>query len=142
MNNQNIINKIPRTKEEMEKTREQIGQNITQETVEKAYKINERIDRSREMVRMFKSEPFKQFWKLIHDDIKELTNKSVRDIKGSPSEKNGYDPFGQLVQLNIIQGGLDLLESQEMQMAEIEQIAKREPIDTVELEEKLKIINK
>jgi hypothetical protein len=141
MNNQDIASRIPRTKEEMERTKEQIGNNITQETINKAYKINASIDKAKEMARMFKSEPFQAFWKLIHDDLKELTDRSVRDIKGSPGEKNGYDPFGQLVQLNIIQGGLELLESQEMQISVIIEQSKREPIDTTEMEEKLKVIN-
>lgn len=132
---------IPQTKEEMERIRGEIGQLDTQKILEKAQKKNARIEMAQKMKRMFESEEFQAFWHIVNTGIKEVTNQSVTSIKGSPLGGQGYDPLGQLVQLNYIQGGLNVLETQELEKKSIEDDAKLELIDTLELEQKIKQVN-
>ena len=82
---------------------------------------------------MFESEEFQTFWKSIHTEMKSFIDTSPAHIKGNPFEK--------LEQLGIIQGGLQLLESQEVQMEIIRKTAQGEIVDTSLLEEKLRVIN-
>lgn len=132
---------IPQTKEDMERIRGEIGQLDTVKTLEKAQKKNARIEMAQRMKRMFDSEEFQAFWHIVNTGIKESTNQSVTSIKGSPVGGNGYDPLGQLVQLNYIQGGLNVLETQELEKKSIEQDAQLPLINTQELEQKLKEVN-
>lgn len=132
---------IPQTKEDMERIRGEIGQLDTAKTLEKAQKKNARIEMAQRMKRMFDSEEFQAFWHIVNTGIKEATNQSVTSIKGSPLGGNGYDPLGQLVQLNYIQGGLNVLETQDLEKKSIEQDAQLPLINTQELEQKLKEVN-
>jgi len=132
---------IPQTKEDMERIRGEIGQLDTAKTLEKAQKKNARIEMAQRMKRMFDSEEFQAFWHIVNTGIKEATNQSVPSIKGSPVGGNSYDPLGQLVQLNYIQGGLNVLETQELEKKSIEQDAQLPLINTQELEQKLKEVN-
>jgi hypothetical protein len=83
---------------------------------------------------MFESDEFQSFWKTIHTEMKKMIDTSPAHIKGNPFEK--------LEQLGIIQGGLEILESQDVQMEIIRKTAQGEIVDTSPLEEKLKVINK
>lgn len=139
-NNEELANKIPRTAEELEEIKSNLNQDDTQKTLDKAYTQNERIGQCRKMTKMFETEEFQLFWETINVKMKEVVNVAVPFIKGDPKDTR-YDPLGQLVQLNNIQGGLEMLESQEIQKKIIEDLAKGEIINTEELESKLKIIN-
>jgi len=135
------FNGIPQTKEEMENIRSQVGQMDSKALLSKAQKINTNIELCKRMTRMFGTDEFKEFWRLVHDDVEKMTDGGVRAIKGHITDYQRYDPLGQLAQLNIIQGGLEVLESQAMTKEAIEQKSKKPEIDTTELEEKLKVIN-
>jgi len=139
-NNEEIAKSIPRTKEELEEIRIGLTQAETKKTIDKAHATNDKIQRARKMVKMFDTEEFQWFWEMIHDKMEELTNYSVREIKGE-STQSRYDPLGQLVQLNTIQGGLEMLDSQSIQKKIIEETAKGELIKVEELEAKLQEIN-
>jgi hypothetical protein len=132
-NNEDIAKSIPSTKEELENIRTGLSQQDTKTTLDKAYKQNERINQCRKMVKMFDSEEFQSFWKTVHDEMEKMLDTSPRHIKGNPFEK--------IDQLATIQGGLEMLESQTVQMEIIRKTASGNVIDTAELEEKMRIIN-
>ena len=132
-NNNEVAKSIPRTKEELEEIKSGINQNDVEKILEKTYKRNEKVSLCRKIVRMFESDEFKYFWKSAHDEMKELLDTSPMHIKGNPFEK--------LERLSTIQGGLEMLESQEVQMEIIKTTAKGEIVNTEELEEKVRIIN-
>ena len=129
---------IPQTKEEMDKIRGQISQVDSKVLLERAQKINASTERAQKMVRMFNSEEFQEFWQLVNIDIEKQTNQGIQSIKGNGT---GYDPLGQVAQLNYIQGGLGVLESQRMTLDSIKEKAKRKLIPTEELEKKVQAIN-
>lgn len=132
---------IPRTAGEMDRIRSEIGNIDSQRTLDKAQTTNAKIERCRKMAKMFESEAFQEFWNLINIELYDLSNKSVIEIKGNVNQHTRFDPFGQMAQLNTIQGGLEALESQRITMKTIEETAKMKMIDTTELEEKIKILN-
>lgn len=140
INNENVAKSIPRTREELEELKSDISQEETQKVLDKAYNQNERINQCRKIVKMFETEEFKLFWDAINVKMKEIVNVAVPHIKGDPKDTR-YDPLGQLVQLNNIQGGLEMLESQEIQKKIIEETANGELIEVETLEAKLKEIN-
>lgn len=140
-NDDKLFKGIPQTKEEMENIRGQIGQVDSAKTLEKAQKRNAKIEMAKKMIRMFNTEEFQNFWRMVNTDLREVTNQSVGSIKGSPQGGQGYDPLGQMAQINYIQGGLEILDSQTMTKQEIESLAKAEIIPTEELEQKIKEIN-
>ena len=140
INNEELAKSIPRTKEELEDLKSDIFQEETQKVLDKAYKQNEKINQCRKIVKMFDSEEFSLFWDMINTKMKEIVNVAVPHIKGDPKDAR-YDPLGQLVQLNNIQGGLEMLESQEIQKKIIEETAKGEYVEVETLEAKLKEIN-
>jgi hypothetical protein len=137
------LDSIPRTKEEMDEIRNAIDGSKSEVVLEKAYKHNERVERAKKIVRMFGSEEFQFFWNSIVVQMKDLliSPDALKQLKGSPAKDQRYDPFGQLVQLNNMQGGLEMLESQEIQRKIFEETARGEVIDVDELKSKLPIIN-
>lgn len=138
MMNKNPQQSIPRTKEEMDKIRGEVSQLDSKALLEKAQKINASTERAQRMVRMFNTEEFQEFWKIVNEDMEKQTNQSVSSIKGNG---NGFDPLGQMAQLNHIQGGLSILETQKMTIETIKEKAKRKVIPTEELERKVQAIN-
>lgn len=139
-NNEDVLKNIPRTQKEMEDLSGKISSDNMEKAMEKGYKLNEKIEKARRMVKMFESEVFKEFWEIVHDEMKRMTETSVSQIKGDPSKEMRYDPWGQLVQLNQIQGGIEMLESIMIQKKVIEEMAKRDPMNMDELKAKLEAI--
>lgn len=139
-NDQNFES-IPRTQEEMEAIKDSISKKNTETVTQKAFKHNERVEKYRRIAKIMDTEEFAEFWKIIYEDMKELISVSVSQIKGSPASGQRYDPLGQLVQLNNIQGGLEMLESIAIQKKIIEEVAKEKIINVEELKEKLSKIN-
>ena len=90
---------------------------------------------------MFQTEEFIEFWKMVNTEMRTMTDQSVSSIKGSPQGGNGYDPLGQMAQINYIQGGIEILDSQMITKQQIESNAKAEIVPTEELEQKIKTIN-
>lgn len=134
---------IPRTEEEMVELRKQVANKDLEKLVSQAHKHNARIDLAKRMMRMFESDEFKIFWEAVHTTFVQEMDHSVAGIKGSPETdgKSGakrYDPLGQLVQLNNIQGGLEVLDSQAFQKAVFEKTATDgKEVDINELKAKL-----
>lgn len=137
-----LFQTIPRTKSEMDRIRESLFRKQGDQVIDNAHKHNARIEMAKRIAKMFQSEEFQHFWRIVFDEIKELSETSVSQIKGTPAKDQRYDPFGQLAQLNNIQGGLEMLESMDIQKRIFEETAKGEPINVEELKSKLQAINK
>lgn len=132
---------IPKSKEEMESIRGNIDQLDSAKILEKSQKRNTKIEMAKRMSRMFQTEEFIEFWKMVNTEMRTMTDQSVSSIKGSPQGGNGYDPLGQMAQINYIQGGIEILDSQMITKQQIESNAKAEIVPTEELEQKIKTIN-
>lgn len=137
---EDVFNSIPRTPEEMATIRAEIAQGDLGKVIDKAHAHNKRLASARAIVRMMESDAFKELWAAVHEETKKLIDRPVSHIKGSPSKDQRFDPFGKLEELTLIQGGLEMLESQSMQLEIFRRIAKGEEINVEELEAKLKAI--
>lgn len=132
-----ILGKIPRTEEEMADLKTRMFENDSQEVLDKSYKINDRIATAKKMLEMFESDIFKKFWKAIHDDMLVDVDGGVRSITGNNLNGMTYDPLGQIAQLNRMQGGIELLDAQTMQMEMFTAAATQDPIDVEEMKANL-----
>lgn len=130
---QELFKTIPRTPEDMAELEDKILKHDTEEVLAKAHKHNERIEAAKKIVRMFETPEFQRFWKIVHDDQEKEIDGGVRHIKGQQTETRFYDPLGQLSQLNLIQGGLEMLDTQTQQMEIWKKTAEGKEIDVEEL---------
>lgn len=133
---EDLFKSIPRSPEDMAQLQDKILNHESAEVVAKAHAHNKRIQSAKEMLKMFESDTFKRFWRIVHDEMIVATDGSVRSIVGNKQQGLMYDPLGQIAQLNNIQGGLELLDSQTMQMEIWVKTAEGDEIDVEELQSK------
>lgn len=136
MNESELFGRIPRSREEMQEIEDIVARKDTKKILEKAYSSNARIENAKKMALMFGTDEFRAFWKAVNEDM-EVIDVGIRNIRGNPA-KGGYDPLGQLVQLNNVQGALEMLEAQNMQVEVIRKLAESETIDTEVLQAKIR----
>lgn len=127
------MNKVPANEEALSDFLKDLRIKDTQQILDKALKRNDDIEQAQKMLRMFNTEEFKIFWKALVEDFKPIVEKSPLSIQGNPFEK--------LEQLGYMQGGMQMLESQEAVKDRYLQVAKLAKIPVEELEQKLKTFN-